>query len=107
MDFHKKLREFFEEKRISNRELAKRINYSEVMVGRYLRESKPNYEFLKSIKKAFPDLDLNYLFNEETMSHLEEDTPIYSKTPIILIDEIEVRLKYLKDSCHKYDTTNL
>ncbi len=97
MRFHEKLTEFFEARKISNKEVAKRINYSEVMISRYLKSSKPNYELISALINEFPEIDLNYLFKENDISKLEEESTIYSKNELILIDEIELRLHTLKE----------
>lgn len=93
MNINTKLRLFFEAKNISNKELASIINYSEVMVSRYLRINKPNYEFLKAVKDNFPELDLNNLFVDELDLLLKEEDDLYKQDGSILIDEIEINLK--------------
>lgn len=96
MEIHKKLREYFENKGISNREISKNIGYSEVMVSRYLKSNKPNYDFLKALKTTYTDLDLNNLFLEEnkTLILLEDDD--YYGRGETLIEKIEADLNKLK-----------
>lgn len=67
MDFHTKLKSFFDKENISNKEISKRTGkYSEVMIGRYLNKNKPNFEFLRAIGKEFPNIDFNYLLKDDT-----------------------------------------
>ena len=40
MTFHEKLREFFNQRRITNKVISEEIGYSEVMVSRYLNKNK-------------------------------------------------------------------
>lgn len=96
MGFHKKIKEYFEKQNISNRQIAEVIGYSDVMTGRYLKSSKPNYEFILALKKAYPDIDLNYLFeDDEGNSILNEDGSNY-KNPEVIIDKIDYQLKELR-----------
>ena len=96
MDFHEKLREYFINKGVSNKEISSKIGFSETMVGRYLRKNKPNYEFINALVREFPDIDLNYLFKDELENTLNEQNQNYQKSPITLIDEIEIKLHSLK-----------
>ncbi len=97
MTFHEKLREYFEERKITKRFVAEKIGYDEVMVGRYLRSSKPNYEFLRAVKKSFPYIDFNYLFEEEENSDnmANEGAPKYGN-PEDIINKIDYHLKELR-----------
>ena len=95
MDFHKKLKLFFEKKGLNNKELGKILGYSDVMVSRYLNSNKPNYDFLMAVKKNFPDVDLNPLFEEEENNVVKEDRNHYQSNEEI-IDSIEYKLKELR-----------
>jgi len=104
MDYHKKLKSFFKEKGISNKQLSQRLGYSEVMTGRYLNSNKPNYEFIMALIREFPEIDLNYLFKDFEIEVSEEKDTIQTKNEATLIDEIEMRLGFLKSkmaqNCH-------
>ena len=65
MKYNTKLKTFFKQKGISNKELAHKLDYSETMVGRYLNgRNEMKMQFLLSIIKEFPELDLNYVFKD-------------------------------------------
>ena len=98
MGFHKKIREYFENKGISNKIIAAKIDYSETMVGRYLNKNKPNYDFLNAVVTAFPDIDLNHLFKDESKNVLNEAEDNYTRTNTVIITEIEEKLKELKEN---------
>ena len=97
MSFHEKLKQYLKSTGLSQTELAERIGYSQTMTSRYLSSSKPNYEFLNALIKVFPEIDLNYLFKEDADEHLAEGGSTYSKDEVVLIDEIELRLHFLKE----------
>ncbi|MEI6865511.1 helix-turn-helix transcriptional regulator [Flavicella sp.] len=97
MYFHKKLKEYFTNKGLNNRQIANEIGYSEAMVGRYLTKSKPNFELLTRIVKSYPDIDLNKLFKEKYSNTVQEEPAIYTKESIAIINNIEKELQALKD----------
>ena len=95
MEFNKRLKHFFESKGLKNKDLEKILGWSDVMVGRYLSINKPNYEFLMAVKRNFPDVDLNYLFEEDENNVVKEDQNHYLSNEA-LIDTIEYKLKELR-----------
>lgn len=97
MDFHEKLKQYLKSTGFSQKELAERLGYSDTMMSRYLSSNKPNYEFLNALIKVFPSIDLNYLFKEEADEILAEGNSVYGKDEVVLIDEIELRLHFLKE----------
>lgn len=62
MKMKQKFKKYFKKKGLTQKEVAELINYRADMVGRYME--KPNYDFIISILKLCPDIDLNYLFKE-------------------------------------------
>lgn len=102
MNYHKKLKEFFVNKGLLNKDVAKAINYSEVMVSRYLKSSAPNFEFIKVVTRAYPDIDWNYIFKDDFIL-LNEDGEVYGDAPEVLLKEIDVRVKKLQ-KWHNSDT---
>lgn len=104
MSYHERLAKYFRDKGISNVEISKKVDYSPLMVGRYLRENKINIEFINAITKAYPDIDWNFVLKEEVcLSGVEEGNSIYEKSPKNLLNEIEIRIKELK-KWHESDT---
>lgn len=98
MYFNQKLKEYFKQKGLKNREIASKLGYSEAMIGRYLSKSKPNYEFILAIIDSYPDVNLNELFKEKDFNVVGEETASYSSNPKSIIAKIEQDLKRLKDS---------
>lgn len=96
MSYNQNFKDFFDLKGISNRELSRLIGYSETMTGRYLNGQKMPIDFILSIIKVFPDIDLNLIFKNQLSDNLNEPTAIYgSKTA--LIEHIQKDLEVLKN----------
>lgn len=104
MNYYEKINEFFDRTGLTNVQIGEKIGYSQVMVGRYLKSSAPNFQFINAVSKAFPEIDWNYLF-KGNRNMVNEEAGKYEKTPEILIKEIDVRLKMLK-KWHESDTNN-
>jgi transcriptional regulator with XRE-family HTH domain len=105
MSYYEKLTEFFNRTGLTQVEIGDKIGYSQVMVGRYLKSNAPNFQFITAVSKGFPEIDWNYMFkgNVKPDNALNEEGGKYEKTPQILINEIDVRLKMLK-KWHESDT---
>lgn len=106
MEYYKKMSEFFRRKGLTQIEIGEKLGYSQVMIGRYLNSNAPNFQFIKAVSKAFPEIDWNYMFKESydiSENTVKESNENYKKTPDKLIEEIDVRLKALKE-WHKSDT---
>lgn len=112
MGFSKKIKEFFEIKGLSNRDVARIMdNYNEQLVGRYVNSDEISKTFLKKIKKYFPDADINYLISEEDEDIINEKNVVqepgaeYNPIALQLVIEIEDRLAQLKNilaqNCHQ------
>ncbi len=99
MVFGNRLVEFFKNKRISNRILAKEIGFSESMVGRYMKN--PNLKFLIAVIKIYPDLDLNFILKEDDTSNvfiLKEAEEIYGRDNVELLKIIEEATRQLREN---------
>jgi hypothetical protein len=77
------------------------LGYSPAMIGRYLNGTAGiSSDFLLSINKNFPELDLNDVFaiNEDGPNSVNEPSERYSKTTILTdIGEIEMQLQRVKE----------
>jgi len=74
-------------------------NYNETLISRYLKSDKISPTFINKIKKYFPEADVNYLINnntEEINDLIEKGGKLHKARSQELIDEIESRLKELK-----------
>lgn len=100
MEFNKKLKSLFKERGIKNKEIALEIGYSEMMVSRYLKDAKPNYEFIMALENVYSEIiDWNYLFkNNNSINSVGEENDEYKVDPISVLNRIEVDLKKLKRS---------
>jgi transcriptional regulator with XRE-family HTH domain len=108
MGFSKKIKEFFDSKGLTQRDVGKIMdNYNEQMVSRYMNSDEISATFIKKIAKYFPDADIDYLIREEndTNNVLNEPSDSYNTEAVQLVVEIEERLNKLKEilalKCHQ------
>ncbi|MEO6175914.1 MAG: helix-turn-helix transcriptional regulator [Flavobacterium circumlabens] len=102
--YNEKLARFFKAKGLKQKEVGLIMGFSEVMVGRYLnRTAKISPEFLMSLSRNFPEVDLNDLFasENEDPNAIHEPKEKYQTTVLTDIGEIEVRLKMIKEKLSK------
>lgn len=98
--YNEKLARFFKAKGLKQKEVGLIMGFSEAMVGRYLnRTAKISPEFLMSLSRNFPEVDLNDLFatESEDPNAIHEPNEKYQTTVLTDIGEIEVRLKMIKE----------
>ncbi|PWB22389.1 helix-turn-helix domain-containing protein [Flavobacterium sp. HTF] len=100
--YYEKIREFFREKGLKQREVAEIMGYSETMIGRYFKGiNKVDAVFITLLVEKFPEIDLQYIFTdskENDSEALNEPTEEYVKTTILNdIGEIETKLKRIKE----------
>lgn len=103
MSFSKKIKKYFSDKNLSNREVCELMNgYNEQLFSRQINSDEISITLVKRIITFFPDVDLNYLLKEDyinpEVSLISEPKEIYQTSSDILIEEIEVKLKELKDN---------
>lgn len=98
--WYEKLSKYFKEKKISNKELSRILGYSETMISRYLKGiSKINAEFIAVLIKNFPEIDLQYIFADDSSDSniLNEPREKYATTILGDIREIEAKLQIIKE----------
>ena len=101
MEFSEKVRKYFKDRKLSNRDVSKIMEgYSEQQISRFLNGGKFSKIFMEKLLKHFPELDMNYLIkNEDEAGRIVEEKKIeYVSKNIQLIQEIEDRLKELKEN---------
>jgi hypothetical protein len=97
MAFSKKAKAFFKAKGITNRAIGLTIGMGEVNVSKNLKKDNPGSNFLNLIATHYPDLDLNEIMRtDEALNNLADEKEEYKLRTIVLVDEIEVKLKELK-----------
>ena len=93
MGFSNKIKKFFNDKGLTNREVGKIMdNYSEVSVGRHVNSDKISATFINKLIKYFPDADIDYLVKNNNYDE---------RTAKQVIREIEDRLDELKTIIQK------
>lgn len=108
MIYHEKLRRFFKSKKLKQKEVGEILGFSPAMIGRYLNGTAGiGSDFLLSLLKNFPELDLNDIFADERNTEVYEVNElraIYEKTTILNeIEDIEVKLQSIKEKLAKKD----
>lgn len=89
--YHEKLSKFFKDKGLKQKQVGAILGFSPAMIGRYLHGTASiGSEFIISLSKNFPDVDLNDLFAPEEQNMVSETGPVYEKRTILNdLQEIE------------------
>jgi transcriptional regulator with XRE-family HTH domain len=112
MKYNEKLHVFFKSKDLSQKNVAETLGFSPAMISRYLSGvSVFPPEFLTSLIKHFPDIDLRYVFMEDAVEEMvtinEPDAP-YNPNDKEVVNELQLiedkiaRIKnVLARKCHE------
>ncbi len=92
MEYNEKLRLFFKNKGLSQKEVGKRLGHAPAMISRFWSgESSFGPEFIVSLIREFPDVDLQYIFSEEeTVNSAQEAKPFYGLNEMNIDKELEL-----------------
>lgn len=92
--YHEKLSKFFRDKGLKQKEVGAILGFSPAMIGRYLHGTASiGSDFIISLSKNFPDVDLNDLFAPDEQDMVNEIGAVYEKQNILNdLQEIEVRI---------------
>lgn len=97
--YSEKLMSYFKKKNLKQNEVAELLGYSPTMIGRYLKGSdafKP--DFLEKLVKHFPDIDLQYIFTEDsTTDNVASEPQAAYKKEEDIIDELELIQEKIED----------
>ena len=101
MEFSEKVNKYFKDRKLSNRDVSKLMGgYNEQQISRFLNGGKFSKIFMEKLLIHFPELDMNYLIKDEDEASkiIEERKTEYLSKNARLIQEIEDRLKELKEN---------
>ncbi len=109
MGFSEKIKLYFKERNLSNRDVAKIMKTSEVMIGKFVNTDNYSKTFLEKLTIHFPELSIDYLIkdNIESLDQLNRPSENTNNNDRVteLVNEIEERLneikKILAQNCHK------
>jgi transcriptional regulator with XRE-family HTH domain len=74
MAYNYKLRLFFKNKGLSQKEVGKRLGHAPAMISRFWSgESSFGPEFIVALVREFPDIDLQYIFSDEENSNMVQE----------------------------------
>ncbi|SFD16347.1 Helix-turn-helix [Flavobacterium phragmitis] len=97
--YNEKLSKFFKAKGLKQKEVGEILGFSPAMIGRYLHGTASiGSEFILSLSKNFPDVDLNDLFApEDGQSMVNEAGAVYEKQNMLNdLEEIEGRIHNIR-----------
>lgn len=102
MEAELRLKKYLAKKGLKQNAVAQKLGESPSYMNKVLNgKSNFSHEFLLKIVRAFPDLDLNWLFrggnfHDETHIYISEPGQIY-KSPTDLVEDIEHKVRLLKE----------
>ncbi|WP_433832230.1 helix-turn-helix domain-containing protein [Flavobacterium anhuiense] len=98
MMYHEKLSKFFKDKGLKQKEVGAILGFSPAMIGRYLHgTANIGSEFILSLSKNFPDVDLNDLFAPDEQNMVKEAGAVYERQTILNdLEEIEGRIHTIR-----------
>ena len=110
--YYNKLKMFFKNEGLNQKQVAEIMGYSESMIGRYLKgTAKFDADFIVALTIKFPKIDLKYIFNGENVEseQKEEDGSLNyemsNKEMINELQSIEDKIAVLKNvlarNCHE------
>lgn len=97
--YNEKLGRFFKSKGLKQKEVGEILGYSAAMMGRYLHgRANIGPEFLVSLHKHFPEIDLNDLFKIEGPPDMVNDSrAVYEKSNVLNdLEDIENRIHKIR-----------
>lgn len=98
MSFKERIKSTFKERGLTNREVCQIMgNYSEPLFSRQISEKQLNGKLITVLVKYFPELDYNYLLKGNNINQVAEEEEYYGLNSVEIIEEIEVKLKKLKE----------
>lgn len=109
MGFSEKIKLYFKEKNLTNRDVAKMMETSEVMIGKFVNTDNYSKTFLEKLTVHFPELSIDYLIkdNIKSLDQLNEPNETYNNNNARvteLVSEIEDKLNEIKNllaqNCH-------
>ncbi len=100
--YNEKLRMFFKSKGLSQKDAAQKLGVSQSSFGKYLNGTdnfKP--EFLSTILREFPSIDLKYIFSKENESNsdaseLKTSYGFSEKDVLVELEIIEDKLSNIR-----------
>jgi len=94
-EFGPRLKQLLRSKGITQTKFGDDAKIHKGLISRYLNGERPSGDFIFKVATYFPD-HINYLFFGESIDRVEESGATYNKSPIDLINEIEIQLSELK-----------
>lgn len=93
MEYNEKIRMFFKQKGLSQKEVSEILGHAPAMISRFLNGTSDfGPDFIISLVKAFPDVDLKYIFSDDVAnsSTVQEPSVNYGIKEKDIIGELEL-----------------
>lgn len=100
MGFSKRIKAYFEEKGLNNREVSKRMEgYSESLISRYMNSDDISSKFIGLLVKYFPEIDMNILLkDDEALQILSDVKEEYKTKNLLIVEDLEAKILELKNN---------
>jgi len=79
MDFKEKIETICAKKNLNQKQFAEHLNLNHIVFNRNLRGNKITPDFIESIIKFMPEIDLNWLLKEPSVNEVNEPASEYKK----------------------------
>lgn len=97
MEYHERLRDFFKDQGIKQKQVAEMLGYGSAAISKYFNgQYEINAEFIIKLIDKYPDFDLNYLFKGGNVDMVQEPSEKYGKKQEDLLSELEELVKKYK-----------
>lgn len=106
--YNEKLGRFFKSKGLKQKEVGEILGFSPAMMGRYLHGTVGiGPDFLISLHKHFPEVDLNDLFEVENDGNMvKESRAVYEKANVLYdLEDIEHRIQKIREQLENNNLT--
>lgn len=93
MEYNEKMRMFFKSKGLSQKEVSDTLGHAPAMISRFLNGTSDfGPAFIVSLVRAFPDIDLQYIFSDDAVNSSTVQEPIvnYGIKEKDIVEELEL-----------------
>lgn len=108
MDINDRIDRFFKSKGLASADIARMMGVDRSYISRFRSNRAPNMEFFNKLVAIWPEVDMNYIIKGDkyesyplgdtgVTNQVKEPIAPYSGNPARLFDEIEERLRILKE----------
>ena len=108
MDINDRIDRFFKSKDLANADVARMMGVHRSYISKFRTNRSPNMEFFTKLVEIWPEVDMNYIIkggryedypigDTGVTTQVEEPKALHTGNPARLFDEIEERLRILRE----------